>query len=48
MSKRRTNPVARAMMKFYRMLVVPDKKKAEKKGYVKHKGTIDGVTKYRS
>ena len=31
------NPVAKAMFKFTRMLVVPDKKKAAKKGYVKHK-----------
>ena len=30
------NPVAKAMFKFTRMLVVPDKKKAAK-GYVKHK-----------
>jgi hypothetical protein len=41
---RRTNPVTRAMIKFTRMLVVPDKKKAEKKGYVKHKGKINGTT----
>tara|TARA_R100000152_G_C6727975_1_gene153009 strand:- start:188 stop:319 length:132 start_codon:yes stop_codon:yes gene_type:complete len=31
------NPVAKAMFKFTRMLVVPDKKKAAKKGYIKHK-----------
>jgi len=38
---RRTNPVTRAMIKFTRMLVVPDKKKATKKGYVKHKSKIN-------
>ena len=31
------NPVTKNMFKFTRMLVVPDKKKAARKGYVKHK-----------
>ena len=37
LEKNYENPVAKAMFKFTRMLVVPDKKKAAKKGYVKHK-----------
>ena len=41
------NPVAKAMFKFTRMLVVPDKKKAAKKGYVKHKGKIENETRNR-
>ena len=31
------NPVTKNMFKFTRMLIVPDKKKAAKKGYAKHK-----------
>jgi len=35
------NPVARYMNEFNKPVVIPDKKKREKDGYVKHKEELD-------